>query len=95
MFRSLDGLCFGSQYYFIVAISTWGLIFIWLGLSTLVRNNHNFFNDPLFVVFIVLAVAIWIPTQMILSKVGVAIGIWKVTSDDKISVDIGVINRLD
>ena len=37
-FRSLDALCFSSQFYFIVGLSTWGIIFLYLGVTSMIRN---------------------------------------------------------
>ena len=95
IYRSLDALLFGSQYYYIISISSWGLIFLYLGFTSLVENKHNFFDDPVTVFWVIIIVGGSFPVKYLLAKVSNYIGIWKVTANDRVVVDIGTINRLD
>jgi len=52
-FQTLDVMCFSSQYYFLIAFIPYGYILIVYGVSILLRNYFNPFNDPaLFVVIL-------------------------------------------
>ena len=53
------------------------------------------FADPTLPYFILgLPLIAW-PAKYILSFVSSTLGLWKVTGDDRITVDVGTINRLD
>ncbi|RHY92009.1 hypothetical protein DYB35_001665 [Aphanomyces astaci] len=44
--RHLDQMCFSSQYYFMCAIQTWGMLSLILAIEIMVRNQYNMFGDP-------------------------------------------------
>jgi len=58
--RSIDLLCFSSQYYFLTSYFTTGLVMIIFGMQILLRKEYNIFSDKMtpFVVALAL-VAIW------------------------------------
>jgi hypothetical protein len=44
--RSLDQLCFSSQYYLIMTIHVNGIIYVVLSMEMMIRNEYNMFGDP-------------------------------------------------
>lgn len=71
------------------------MIFLYLGFTAMIRSNYNPFSDPSALIWCVLIGILKTPIQMILSRVSIAIGVWKVSANDKIVVDVGTVNRLD
>ncbi len=55
--RSLDLLCFSSQYYFMISVGSFGNILLLLCVEILVRIMHNPFGDKLSIFIISIAVA--------------------------------------
>jgi hypothetical protein len=55
-FQTLDMLCFSSQYYFIMTLFTFGMMFIILAMVIYLRNNYNPFADPIACLLIVLMI---------------------------------------
>lgn len=49
--RSLDNFSFSSQYYFVVSITTWGILLLYLGLTSMIKNDYNPFADPCLCVY--------------------------------------------
>ncbi len=84
--RSLDNFCFSSQYYFIISLTTWGIIFLYLGITTMLRNSYNPFADPVFLWYIGLIIAVMIPIRFILRMISVRL--WEVQPNDLLKVDI-------
>lgn len=48
LLQFIDQLCFSSQYYFIITITSFGILMIYLGLSVTLVNQYPFVSDPLF-----------------------------------------------
>lgn len=94
-FRSLDALNFCSQFYYIIALTTWGIIFLYLGFTAIIRNAYNPYADPTLVLFGVIVVAITKPTHVLLRFIANKIGLWKISGDDRHVVEMDMINRLD
>jgi hypothetical protein len=44
--RTLDQMCFSSQFYFMNMIHTSGIMFFIFGLEMIIRAKYNFFGDP-------------------------------------------------
>lgn len=58
-YRSLDVLCFSDQFYFIVTLESWGIIFNILAMHIMTLNSYNGFNDPFSLVFIPIGVIMY------------------------------------
>jgi hypothetical protein len=50
--QSANHLCFSPQFYFITSYYSWGIILVMMGLTSLLRKQHNPFGDPAFFYFI-------------------------------------------
>jgi hypothetical protein len=95
LFRSVDGLCFGSQFYFITSLTSWGILMLYLGFTTMIRAQYNPFADPTLIYWVIGLPMITWPVKTLLGYMAEWVGLWKVTGDDRITIDIGTINRLD
>ena len=51
--RTLDKMCFCSQYYFIIGVYAFGFLFIVLGLIGMIKTNYVPFKDKLFPLILV------------------------------------------
>ena len=94
-FRSLDALCFSSQYYFIISLTTWGIIFLYLGFTSIMRSYYNPFADPTLIFFCLAVSVSTFPIQYMLSYLSNLAKLWQIKGDDRIRVDVAAINRLD
>jgi hypothetical protein len=47
-FRSLDNLCFSTQFYFINTVLILGICLVTISISIIIRNTYNLFSDPAF-----------------------------------------------
>ena len=67
--RSLDLLCFSSQFYYTASIVTWGMLFLVFGLTAMIRNKYTGFGDIAFVFYIAVFIAAYIGLILVLSLV--------------------------
>eukprot|EP00927_Polykrikos_kofoidii_P025916 TRINITY_DN23207_c0_g1_i1.p1 TRINITY_DN23207_c0_g1~~TRINITY_DN23207_c0_g1_i1.p1 ORF type:complete len:1174 (-),score=248.35 TRINITY_DN23207_c0_g1_i1:98-3358(-) len=44
--RSLDGLCFSEQFYFVIALNSLGMLAWLIGMQVIFVSNWNLFDDP-------------------------------------------------
>jgi hypothetical protein len=51
--QTLDLMCFSEQYYFLVALISFGMILVTMGVTTFINTNYNFFGDPVMPVIVV------------------------------------------
>jgi len=75
--RSLDQMCFSSQYYYAVTSATWGVLILAFSWSILLRNSYNFFSDPAILFMIAICAIAQLPIRKLFSFVGDFMGIWK------------------
>ena len=62
-------MALSSQYYFIISLSTWGVVFLYFGFTTMIRNSYNPFADGIFLFFVVAIGGMLIPIKLILGAV--------------------------
>ena len=51
--RSLDQMCFSSQYYFMLALYLNGLMLMVLGMEMMIRHDYNMWSDPVMLILLV------------------------------------------
>ena len=51
--QTLDLMCFSEQYYFLVALISFGMLLVTMGVTTFINTNYNFFGDPVMPVIVV------------------------------------------
>ena len=94
--RSIDGFSFSSQFYFAVGLSSWGILFLYLGLTAMMKNDYNPFADPCLVVYVFLMTMIVQPIgKIILSKASEWVGLWAPPPLGSTMVDAKAVNFLD
>lgn len=65
--RTLDQMCFSSQYYMMMALYVNGLVFIVLGMEMMIRNTYNLWSDPAFyIIFTYTLVVAYVAEKLIL-----------------------------
>jgi Flp pilus assembly protein TadB len=75
--RSLDQMCFSSQYYFSVTTATWGILTLAIAWSILLRNSYNFYSDPALLIIITIMASAQLPIRKVFSLFSDALTIWK------------------
>ena len=80
--RSIDNLSFSSQYYYIISLTTWGILFLYFGLTAMIRNNYNPFADPVLPVYVGGICALATPIQALLGKLAGYVSLWEVVLDE-------------
>lgn len=94
--RSIDNMSFSSQYYYIVSLTTWGILFLYLGLTAMIRNKYNPFADPVFFCYIGAISALVMPTTAFLRFLAGSIHLWEVHIEEGHGrMDVAAVNRLD
>ena len=75
--RSMDQMCFSSQFYMMLTLHVNGIVYFVLGLQMMIRAKYNFFGDP---VFLILVPYVGLST-LIVRKISIWIGkffnVWK------------------
>jgi hypothetical protein len=75
--RTLDQMCFSSQYYFMNTIHATGIVLFTLAIEILLQQNHNLFGDPAFPLLVCIVwsmchfvkkLSIWVATKCSLWK---------------------------
>jgi len=75
--RSLDHMCYSSQYYFAVTLASWGIVLFSLAWTIMMRNAYNPFNDPIGVLLIVVEGVIGAVLTYGLKRVAGFVRLWK------------------
>lgn len=75
--RSLDHMCYSSQYYFAVTLASWGIVFFSLAWTIMMRNAYNPFNDPIGILLIVVEAVIGAVLTYGLKRVAGFVRLWK------------------
>ena len=56
--RTLDQMCFSSQYYLMLSIAAAGIVLFVLGIEIMMRQAYNFFGDPALIFLIIYTLAV-------------------------------------
>jgi hypothetical protein len=93
--RSLDNMSFSQQFYYVSSLMTWGIIYLVLGMTILVRNQYNPFADPVLMIFIMMISVITSIIRYFIKEVSDYFKIWEVSHHHFSKVDVSQINKLD
>ncbi|GFH60968.1 hypothetical protein CTEN210_17444 [Chaetoceros tenuissimus] len=80
--RTMDHMCFSSQFYMMMTIHVNGILYLVLGIQMISRARHNLFGDPatpLIIGVLVLTTAI---LKKILISVSLFLGIWRIRHEN-------------
>lgn len=70
--RTLDQMCFSSQYYMMLALYVNGLVFIILGMEMMIRHDYNMWSDPVMLIMLVFLICM----AYIIEKVLLILASW-------------------
>ena len=74
---------------------TWGIIYLCLGMTIMLRNQYNPFADPVITIFILMiSVAVYF-VKLVMDIVSNYLRIWEVSYHTVHKVDVSEINKLD
>jgi len=94
--RSLDNMSFSSQYYYIVNLTAFGILFLYLGLTAMLRNAYNPFADPVLLIFAAALSGAVAPVRGLLRAGAGYVKLWQVAAEQAgRRVDVATLNRLD
>lgn len=94
--RTIEKLCFSSQFYFLLTLSVSGSFFIQMGVVTLILQKHNIFGDVASILIVVMMILICYIIDELTILIGRLIGFWRIeliqnkdkeknpTADDKV-----------
>jgi len=74
---------------------TWGIIYLCLGMTIMLRNQYNPFADPVITIFILMiSVGVYF-VKLVMDIVSNYLKIWEVSYHTVHKVDVSEINKLD
>lgn len=76
--RTLDQMCFSSQYYAMMTIHVNGIIMFVLGMQMILQANYNFFGDRIAPVIVFVSYASCVFTEWFVLKLAKKIDLWRV-----------------
>jgi hypothetical protein len=79
--RSIDQLCFSSQYYMLNTIHVNGMVFMVLGIIMQTRANYNLFGDPASVIILGLVIFCSVSVRTLMIWIGKLLRVWRVRSE--------------
>jgi hypothetical protein len=88
-------MSFSSQYYYIVSITTYGILFLYLGLTSMIRNLYNPFGDVVLLAYCAGLGAAVVPVRYLLSTGAGYVKLWETSAEAGTRIDVASINRLD
>lgn len=80
--RSLDQMCFSSQYYFMLTIQLNGIVFVVLAHEIWLRAGYSPVSDPTFIMVALYVVALYIGIEYVGVYVANRLGLWKIRHEN-------------
>ncbi|CAM9709889.1 unnamed protein product [Ectocarpus sp. 12 AP-2014] len=80
--RTLDQMCFSSQYYMMMTVHVNGIVYFVLGVQMMIRKRYNLWGDPLLVIMIPFVVAIAYLTGWLLLWIALKVNMWKIKHEN-------------
>jgi hypothetical protein len=82
--RSMERMCFSSQYYMILTIQVCGIVYLVLGIEIMVRAKYNAFQDPATILVVVgVSFFCWLVKQLYV-RIGLLSPLWRPTAAFKV-----------
>jgi len=75
--RTLDQMCFSSQFYFTIYIHSQGMFFFIMGLVIITHVSYNFFGDPALPILLPLILVVCYVVQRFSLMLANAVGLWQ------------------
>jgi|LauGreDrversion4_2_1035121.scaffolds.fasta_scaffold30889_6 hypothetical protein len=88
-------MSFSQQFYYVTSLMTWGLIYMCLGWTTLLRNQYNPFADPIITPFIIIVGIVTGIMKFGISMVSDYFHVWEIQYRAIKEIDVSEVNKLD
>jgi len=75
--RSIEQMCFSSQYFMILSVQACGIVYLAMGIEIMLRAEYNFFKDPLMPGVILFVAFICKLLREIFYRLGLLFKVWK------------------
>lgn len=74
---------------------SWGIIYLTLSMTIMLRNQYNPFADPVITLFIIMIGIVVFIVRLVMDFIRDYLKIWEVEHNPIITVDVSQVNRLD
>ncbi|KAL7513815.1 hypothetical protein ACHAXN_011176 [Cyclotella atomus] len=81
--RSIDQLCFSSQYYMMSTIHVNAIIYFVIGVEMMVRAKYNLFGDPALIPILGCVIGCSMTVRVLMIWIGQLFGVWRVRSEKR------------
>eukprot|EP01029_Cantina_marsupialis_P009699 TRINITY_DN2249_c0_g1_i2.p1 TRINITY_DN2249_c0_g1~~TRINITY_DN2249_c0_g1_i2.p1 ORF type:complete len:4493 (+),score=1584.60 TRINITY_DN2249_c0_g1_i2:343-13821(+) len=93
--QTVDALCFSSQFHFMTALHTYGILLMMLGFTIFLRLNYYVFGDIMFPVIMIICFIICAITNFLCRLIGDLVGLWRLkvaegTVDDDVAAKLAI-----
>jgi hypothetical protein len=88
-------MSFSQQFYYVTSLMTWGLVYMCLGWTTLLRNQYNPFADPIITPFIIIVGIVTAIMKFAISIVSDYFHVWEIQYRAIKEIDVSEVNKLD
>lgn len=76
--RSIDQMCFSSQYYMLNTIHVNAIVYLVVGIEMMIRANYNLFGDPAMIPILAYVIGCSAVVRILMIFVGQMFGVWRV-----------------
>ncbi|CAM9251995.1 unnamed protein product, partial [Phaeothamnion confervicola] len=76
--RTLDQMCFSSQYYMMMAVHVCGILYFVLGAQMMLRQNYNMWGDPAALLLVPFVLAAALVTAWLLLWLALKVNLWRI-----------------
>jgi hypothetical protein len=80
--RTLDQMCFSSQFYFMLAVQTSGIVYFMFGIEIMLRWQYNAFADTAAMPIIFYIIAVSIGLEIMFVFVTTKLGLWRIKHEN-------------
>jgi len=80
--RTMDQMCFSSQFYMMMTIHVNGIMYFILGVEMMIRSEYNLFGDPAMMAIVSFTVSVSLLTKWFLVKFGSRTPLWRIKHEN-------------
>lgn len=81
--RSIDHLCFSSQFYLMITIHVNSIIYLVIGIDMMNRASHNLFGDPATPIILCVSLLVVLTLKFFFTSCSFLLNIWGIRNDNK------------
>ncbi len=82
--RSLDQMCFSSQYYMMMTVAVNGIVYFVLGVQMMVRQKYNCLGDPALLAMIPFFMGIFYLLSLTMLRFSLFFNLWEIKDDNTV-----------